>query len=452
MTSSRPPAAVLDSSYRLSEILSALSCALDITEGQPQGHAVRSCLIGMRLAQAIGYPEAQQGSLFYALLLKDLGCSSNASRLCDLFGADDRDLKREHKLTDWSAPMPSLAYALRNTMPEASRLAKVMRVATLTVKERGSAREMVRTRCERGADIAAMLGFSEITREAIRALDEHWDGRGLPCGLAGEAIPLAGRILGLAQAVEVFASAYGVESALAVALERSGSWFDPALVDALGSLRRDREFWANVLGPDPSAHLSALEPEDQVLLADEARLDLVAAAFARVIDAKSPYTYRHSEGVAEAAVGIGIILELEDAEVRDLRRAALLHDIGKLGVSNLILDKPGRLTDPEMAQVRLHPAFTHRILSRVAAFEAIVETASAHHERIDGKGYHRGLPGERLEAPARALAVADVYEALTADRPYRAGLPPDEVMAILRRQAGAGLCPEGVEVLAVHLD
>jgi HD-GYP domain-containing protein (c-di-GMP phosphodiesterase class II) len=451
VTSSRPPSPVLDSSYRLSEILSALSYALDITEGQPQGHAVRSCLIGMRLAETIGYPESERGSLFYALLLKDLGCSSNASRLCGLFGADDRGLKREHKLTDWSEPMPALAYALRNAVPEASPLAKVARVASLAVKERGSAREMVHTRCERGADIAAMLGFSEVTREAIRALDEHWDGRGLPRGLAGHAIPLAARILGLAQSVEVFASAYGVESALAVAIERSGSWFDPDLVAALKTLRRDQVFWARALGPEPGAHLAALEPEEQALLADDAQLDRIAAAFARVIDAKSPYTYRHSEGVAEAAVGIGKTLELEDAELRDLRRAALLHDIGKLGVSNLILDKPARLTEPEMAQVRLHPAFTQQILDRVAAFQAIVQTASAHHERIDGKGYHRGLPGEQLDAASRALAVADVYEALTADRPYRAGLPREEVMAILRRQAGAGLCPESVEALAVHL-
>ena len=451
MTSSRPPSAVLDSSYRLSEILSALSHALDITEGQPQGHAVRTCLIGMRLADVIGYPEADRGSLFYALLLKDLGCSTNASRLCGLFGADDRELKREHKLTDWAEPMPALGYALRNAMPEASPLAKVLRVASMAVKERGSAREMVQTRCERGADIAAMLGFGEATREAIRALDEHWDGRGMPLGLTGERIPLGGRIVGLAQSVEVFASAYGVESALAVASERRGTWFDPALVDALRSMRRDREFWGKALSSEPGVHLAGLEPEDQILVADDARLDVIAAAFARVIDAKSPYTYRHSAGVAEAATGIGQTLELEGAELRDLRRAALLHDIGKLGVSNLILDKPGRLTEPEMAQVRLHPAFTQQILARVPAFESIVETASAHHERIDGKGYHLGLPGERLDAASRALAVADVYEALTADRPYRAGLPRNEVMVILRRQAGAALCPESVEALAVHL-
>jgi HD-GYP domain-containing protein (c-di-GMP phosphodiesterase class II) len=180
-------------------------------------------------------------------------------------------------------------------------------------------------------------------------------------------------------------------------------------------------------------------------------LDVIAAAFARVIDAKSPFTFRHSEGVAEFAVGIGRMVELDDAELRDLRRAALLHDIGKLGVSNLILDKPGPLTEMEMAQVRLHPAFTHRILSRVPVFDGIVDAASAHHERIDGKGYHLGLPGERLGAAPRALAVADVYEALTADRPYRAGLPRDEVLKILRRQSGAALCPESVEGLVVHL-
>ncbi|MBA3260529.1 MAG: HD domain-containing protein [Gemmatimonadales bacterium] len=451
MTNSARPASVLDSSFRLSEILSALSYALDITEGQPQGHAVRSCLIGMRLAEVIGFPEADRASLFYALLLKDLGCSSNAARLCSLFGADDRALKRQHKLADWAAPMPGLAYAMRNAVPEASPLARVLRVASLAVNERGSGREMVRTRCDRGAEIAAMLGFTEVTREAIRTLDEHWDGRGMPAGLAGEAIPLGGRIVGLAQSVEVFASGFGVDAALAVARERRGTWFDPELVDALRGVGRDGGFWAKALGPMPGTHLATLAPEDEILAADDAKLDLIAEAFARVIDAKSPYTYRHSEGVAEVAVEIGRLLELDAAELRDLRRAALLHDIGKLGVSNLILDKPDRLTDQEMAQVRMHPAFTQRILGRVRAFEGIVEAASAHHERIDGKGYHRGISGEYLGAAPRALAVADVYEALTADRPYRSGLPRDEAMAILRRESGLALCPESVEALGVHL-
>jgi HD-GYP domain-containing protein (c-di-GMP phosphodiesterase class II) len=453
MTASLAPSApVRDTAFRTSEILSALSCALDITEGQPPGHAVRTCLIGMRIAHRVGVPMEDRGSLFYALLLKDLGCSSNAARLCSLFGADDRALKREHKLTDWSRSGPSLAYALRNVVPASSAMGRVFRVATMAVKEKGSGREMTQTRCDRGAEIAAMLGFTEATRQAIRTLDEHWDGHGMPEGLSGAAIPLLGRIVGLAQSVEVFASTFGVDAAVDVAMERRGRWFDPVLVDAFKSFAGEDEFWGRVLGRSPERHLGALEPEDQILLADDERLDVIAHAFARVIDAKSPFTYLHSERVAELAVMIGRRLHFSEVELRDLRRAGLLHDIGKLGVSTLILDKPDRLTERERAEVRVHPAYTQRILERVAAFSGIVEIAAAHHERLDGKGYHLGLPGDRLSPMSRALAVADVYEALTADRPYRGGLPRHEAVAILRGLSGTALCTASVEALASELE
>jgi HD-GYP domain-containing protein (c-di-GMP phosphodiesterase class II) len=431
----------------MSEILAALSYALDITEGQPEGHAVRTCLIGMRIAQGAAIPHSDRGPLFYALLLKDLGCSSNAARLCALFGADDRGLKRDHKLTDWSAPVPSLSFALRHSVPEASPLARVLRAAKLGVAAQGAGREMIRTRCDRGAEIASLLGFTAATQAAIRSLDEHWDGRGMPLGLAGDAIPLLGRIVGLAQTIEVFASTYGVDAAMAIALERRGSWFDPLLVDILRSFRRDRSFWASVFGPDARAGLMAYEPEEEVLFADEAKLDLVAEAFARVIDAKSPYTYQHSERVADLAEGIGEVRGFHADELRTLRRAALLHDIGKLGVSNRILDKPARLSDAEMSQVRLHPQYTQRILERVAAFEGIVEIASSHHERLDGRGYHRGVDGALLGPLSRALVVADIAEALLADRPYRAGLPWEEVLRVLKKEAGTGVCADSVAAL-----
>ncbi|HUR96372.1 MAG TPA: HD domain-containing phosphohydrolase [Gemmatimonadales bacterium] len=448
MTTFAPSRPETATQFRMSEILSALSFALDITEGQPQGHSVRTCLIGMRIAQGAAVPLAHRGALFYALLLKDLGCSSNASRLCGLFGADDRALKREHKLTDWSSPLPSLAFALRNAMPEASPMARVLRTASIGAKERGAGREMTQTRCDRGAEIASLLGFTEATQAAIRTLDEHWDGRGMPLGLRGDATPLLGRIVGLAQTVEVFASTFGVEAAMSVAAERRGTWFDPLLVDVVRSFRRDHEFWARVLGPDPRAHLADLEPEEQIRMADDDALDLIAQAFARVIDAKSPYTFLHSEAVADFAMSIGRARGFDADELRTLRRAALLHDIGKLGVSNRILDKPGGLTDVEMAQVRLHPRFTQQILERVTAFEDVVGIASAHHERLDGKGYHRGVDGTQLCALSRALVVADIGEALVADRPYRAGLPWERVLEILRKEAGVAVCRESVEALA----
>ncbi len=432
---------------RLSEVVSALSFALDITEGQPAGHAVRTCLIGMRLAHEIALSDSERSSLFYALLLKDLGCSSNAARLAQLFGADDLLLKHVHKLTDWTDPRASARYAFTNALPGQSAVARAWHTFRLGLVERGSGTEMTATRCERGADIAARLSLDAHTQAAIRALDEHWDGSGMPLGLRGTQIPLLGRICGLAQTVEVFHAAYGVEATMAMAQARRGRWFEPALVDALESVHRDQDFWVTLELPDLLTRIAELEPTDKVHLADEARLDQVATAFAMVIDAKSPYTARHSEGVAHLAQAIAKAMGLPARDVTLLKRAGLLHDIGKLGVSNLILDKPGKLTDDEMTSMRRHPAYTFEILDRVRRFQEIAGIAAAHHERIDGKGYHRGVDGGELCPLSRILAVADVCEALSAERPYRAALSRVEVMAKLRELAGTALCPETVEAV-----
>jgi HD-GYP domain-containing protein (c-di-GMP phosphodiesterase class II) len=430
----------------LSEVISALSYALDITEGQPEGHAVRSCLIGMRVAHEIGLDAEGRSHLFYALLLKDLGCSSNAARTCALFGADDLEVKRSWKTTEWSSGWESFLHVARNAEAGGSPLARARRVLSFAFAgEAGT--ELVQTRCERGADIARMLELAEPTAAAIRALDEHWDGGGKPDGLRGGAIPLLARIASLAQTTDVFFTAYGREAALAVARERAGRWFDPELVRALDSTRTDGPFWELLHEPDLRAAVAAVEPADRALVADDGRLDLIAAAFARVIDAKSPYTYHHSEGVAEYAGATARVLGFGGGELRELNRAALLHDIGKLGVSNRILDKPGRLTEAEMEVVRRHPEYTERILARVTRFRHLAEVAGAHHERMDGGGYHRGVPAGTLPASARILAVADVCEALSAERPYRPGLPRERVLEIMRGMVGPALCPESFAAL-----
>jgi putative nucleotidyltransferase with HDIG domain len=436
----RRPADALLVDIRLSEVISALSYALDITEGQPMGHAVRSCAIGMRIGEEIGLAAGERSDLFYALLLKDAGCSSNAAKLCTLFGADDLEFKRTYKLIDPRRPGASLRHVLHHGRTR--RLAAIARGAAA-----GAGREMIELRCERGADIARMIELSETTAAAIRSLDEHWDGTGYPYGLAGDAIPLFGRILCLAQTAEVFFGVGGPRAALDVAAQRRGTWFDPALVDALRATRRDRDFWASLGGVEPHRVIGVFEPEDRVQRADEERLDRVAEAFAMIVDAKSPYTGRHSVGVARFSVAIGDVLGYGADELRDLRRAALLHDIGKLGVSNLILDKPGKLDAEEWVQMRRHPALTVKILERVGAFRDLAATAGAHHERLDGSGYHLGLTGDQLNRDARILAVADVFEALTAERPYRAALPLDQVWAIMRRDAGHALCREALGAL-----
>jgi putative nucleotidyltransferase with HDIG domain len=198
-------------------------------------------------------------------------------------------------------------------------------------------------------------------------------------------------------------------------------------VDAFLAVCRDRAFWASL----EDADVSHWEPGDLVLHADDERIDRIAEAFARVIDAKSPFTALHSVRVAEIAVGIGEALGFDPVVQRDLRRAGLLHDIGKLAISNRILDKPGKLTDDEFAAVKQHPAYSLRILQRAPCFASIADLASDHHERIDGTGYPRGLGGDQLGAAVRALAVADVYEALTADRPYRGPLPVEKALDIV---------------------
>jgi HD-GYP domain-containing protein (c-di-GMP phosphodiesterase class II) len=437
---------------RLSEVIAAMSYALDITEGQPQGHAARTCLIGMRIAQQIGLPAVDQSALFYALLLKDLGCSSNAAKMCYLFGADDRTVKRDIKTVDWKKSADSFKFVREHVAPAGTRLEKLLRIVAMALEGPGGPKKLIQTRCERGASIARRLGFPEATAMAIHQLDEHWNGKGHPLGLAGEQISLLGRILGLAQTVEVFFSQQGLTAALDIARERRGRWFDPALVDAFLALEGDVEFWRRVQRPEPIREVAEFEPPDAVQEADEARLDAIAAAFADVVDAKSPWTYRHSTGVAEIAAGMAGALGFSPEEVREVRRMGLLHDMGKLGVSNMILDKPAKLDEAEFAELKKHPEHTERIVGRVAGMSALAEIAGAHHEKINGRGYHRGIAAGELPLAARLLTVADVFEALTAARPYREGLPVDRVLAMMDADVGEGLCGEAFAGLGAWLD
>jgi putative nucleotidyltransferase with HDIG domain len=436
---------------RLSEVLAGLSLALDLTEGQRPGHSVRSCHIGMRLAKTVGLPEDEQSHLFYALLMKDLGCSSNAARFSVLFGANDHDVKADLKVTNWSHALESFRFVARNVAPGQFWLRRTWQWIALMSRGPEGAREVVLTRCERGADIARTLAFSDETVQAIRALDEHWNGAGQPYGLRREQIPLLARILGLAQTVEVYATSFGLDAAFDMAIARRGKWFDPALVDALLSFRSDQHFWRSLAGEDAAKTLAAVEPPDRVLVANEDRLDRIAEAFALVIDAKSPWTFQHSRGVADVGVALAETMGYGGAQLRDIRRAALLHDIGKLGVSSLILDKPGRLTDDEFAAMRRHPGDTRDILKRTGCFTHLATIAASHHERLDGTGYNLGLSKSELPLLSRVLCTSDICDALRSSRPYRPGLPVERVLDIMSREVGNGIDPLCFEALETVL-
>jgi HD-GYP domain-containing protein (c-di-GMP phosphodiesterase class II) len=435
-----------------SDVVASLSHALDLTEGQPAGHAVRTCLLGMDIARELGLPSSLQSDLYYALLLKDAGCSANAAPVAAAFGADDHPVKRALKTTDWSRFVAAARYAVTNAglgKPVWRRIRDVIRLG------RGGdamAREFTRIRCHRGAEIAEDLGFSSVTSDAIRSLDEHWDGGGHPEGVAGHEIPLLARICSLAQTVDVFLVERGVDEALAMVHGRRGRWFDPELADIVLGWRDRTDFWARVRGADAATDLVGVEPADRARTVGPDDLDGVAEAYAEIIDAKSPFTYRHSLGVAEIARALGVRRGVDAAGARRLYRAGLLHDIGKLGVSNRILDKPAKLTDEEFARVRTHPRHTLEVLRHVDAFADLAKVAAFHHERLDGRGYPWGLRGDDLDEDCRTLAVADVFEALTASRPYRDATPVGAVLEIMRGDAGSALDGGIVESLEDCVD
>lgn len=432
--------------FRLSEILGALSHALDMTEGQPEGHCLRCCWIGIHVGKRLGMSADELGDLYYTLLLKDLGCSSNAARICELYLTDDIAFKRDFKTIDGSLAA-ALRFVFARTGLESGLTERIRAIVNILRNGGEIARELIETRCHRGADIAAKLGFSDRVQSAIRSLDEHSDGSGKPEGLRGDAIPLAANVALLAQVADVFATEHGREAAIAEIGARSGIWFDRELVEAFLAVQQDEAFWRAMRDEGLAERIYAMDPAHRQVTADEDYLDDVASAFADVVDAKSPFTANHSSRVMFYADMIAEELDLGGEHRRWLRRAALLHDIGKLAVSNQILDKPEKLDDREWQVVRSHPWHSERILERVSAFADIAPIAGAHHERLDGKGYPYGLADDAICLEVRILTVADVFDALAAERPYRAAMPVAQALAILRKGIGTAFDAGCVEAL-----
>lgn len=412
-----------------------MSRALDITEGQSVGHTVRSTIIGMRIAAELDLSAFDRVALYGALLLKDSGSSghSRVTEVVDEHGERPRriSLSPAHALT-----------ALKSVRSESLR--------AMTSLFRRSGRGVMHgmlTRAERGESIALRIGFSTATADAIRHIDEHWDGTGLPDGKIGHEIPLFSRIILVAQTLDAFNTQRGLAAAMRMARERSGTWFDPQLVRIARSFREDVSWWEALQSPDATAMAVAVEPQQHTRFVDERGLDEVAGAFAEIIDAKSSFTWQHSTNVAKYARATAYELGFEKRDVAVLNRAALLHDVGKLGISSGILEKAGPMTDDERAEMQRHPMYTWEILQRVSAFAGFARTAALHHEKLDGTGYPWGVRGEDLDIASRILCVADIYEALTANRPYRAGLSREAALKIIRSGSGKHVCPMATEAL-----
>ncbi|MGK2852431.1 MAG: HD-GYP domain-containing protein [Candidatus Limnocylindrales bacterium] len=442
--------AVVPAGVPTSRLLAALSTALDLTEGQLPGHALRTAYLAMRAADTLGLPSRDRATLFYAAFLKDAGCSSNAAAVSRIFGGDDIALKGQHGTVGRSV-LDYAAFTIRNLPTSEPLPLRLRRLIRIGLSGRQELRAVEQLRCERGASIARKAGFSAEVGAAIHDVHEHWDGRGQPRGATREAIDPGARIIAASAGLDVFVSVRGRAEALSVLSARRGTWYDPDVVDALLDLAT-RGLFDDLDAPDLIGRTMDLEPDERVDVAADADVDRLAGAFADIVDAKSPFTGAHSQRVGNVAERIARRLGLSEQGVVDVRRAGLLHDLGKLGVPNQILDKPSRLEPAEFEVIKRHPELTMRILEPVPAFTRVAELAACHHERLDGRGYFRGLTAPELSIGARIVAVADVYEALTADRPYRAAMPTEAAVAILREEAGEHLAGDVVETLAAILD
>jgi putative nucleotidyltransferase with HDIG domain len=430
-------------------VIAALSRALDLAEGESPGHAIRVCWLGMKLADQLRLGPADRQSLYYALLLKDAGCSANAYSVSQWFAADDRSTKAAWRIQDLGGQWRSVLFAIRQAAPSAPITRRLAQLVSLGARGPSLSTELVQVRSTRGAELVRQLGWAEPSAQAVLCLDEHWNGSGRPRGLRGDQIPLFAQLALLCQTAEIFWRQGGAQGVATALHRRRGSWFDPELVDLLLATADQDDLWqklGSVSHPEQVANLDP-QPRDipSTTLTEMLRIGQV---FAAVVDAKSPWTSAHSTRVASLARHMAEVMGLDQEECDHVGLAALLHDLGKLAVSNSILDKVGPLEPAELAIMREHTKTTYQLLAPLWTLGDVAEMAAAHHERIDGSGYHRHLRGPDLPFGAQIVSVADVFEAVTADRPHRAGIDNDEAIRRLRKAEGKTLAAEPIAALA----
>jgi HD-GYP domain-containing protein (c-di-GMP phosphodiesterase class II)/DNA-binding CsgD family transcriptional regulator len=422
------------SGVRLAELLAVLSLGADLGMGQPMEHAMRQCLIALRLGDRVGLGEAERTDLYFGSLIAWVGCHVDAYEQAKWFG-DDLALKDGFRHYDLYGARPRMAMMRSHLGRGRSLGERAQTVVAFAGHGRRDVGEMLANHWFAADRLAEAVGLDDGVRTTVMQTFERWDGKGSPYGARGDEICVASRIVNLADVLEVYHRSEGAQRAVEVARQRSGTQFDPELVELVArdgaTLFRDLDeatTWEAVIAGEPGLERALTDGE----------LDLALTAFADFIDIKSPYTLGHSRGVADLATAAGAALGLEGEEVRRLRRAALLHDLGRLGVSNGVWDKPGALTASESERVRLHPYLTERMLASCPVLAGLGEIAVQHHERLDGSGYPRGLRGDALTVSGRVLAAADAYHGKLEVRPHRSAVASDAAAAWLRGEVRAG--------------
>jgi HD-GYP domain-containing protein (c-di-GMP phosphodiesterase class II) len=418
---------------RIAELVATLSYAADLGLGQPMEHCLRQTVIALRLADLADADAADREATYYLGMMVNSYCHADATEQARWFG-DDISMKGDgFEMLTMSTPQMA-ALLLRKLTSHGSAAERVRRLATFPLSGQREMETWLTTHTKLGSEFAERIGLEAAVSSALWQAYEQWDGKG-PRHVRGAEIPLPARLVALASTMEVVARRHGTENARKVAIRRAGAIYDPDLaalfVEHASSLLEGLDAaatWEAVLAIEPrlGRRVSGVE------------LDEVLEAMADLVDLKSPYLAGHSRGVANLAAEAAGLVGLDDTARTTVRRAGLLHDLGRLGVSNSIWDKPGPLIELERERAHLHPYLTDKMLARVVALSASREIAARHHERLDGSGYPRGLTAASLTLTDRILAAADVYHAMTEPRPHRPALDAETAAKALRAEVRSG--------------
>jgi HD-GYP domain-containing protein (c-di-GMP phosphodiesterase class II)/DNA-binding CsgD family transcriptional regulator len=424
----------MSAAVRLADPLASLAVAADLGYGLPPGEALRTCLVATALARTAGLTEREVQDTFYTSLLMHVGCTAMAHETAS-FAGDEHRFQAETAKTNLADPREMLTEFL----PRATRgLPAFMRarVAGRVIVHGGRFGKLYDSgSCEVARAMARRLGLGAGVQEGLYEVFEWWQGGWAPRGLAGEEIAPAARVSRVASEAAFFADVGGTRAAVAAVRQRAGTLLDPHLV-AVFAANADAVL-GEVDAGDTRRRILEVEPEPVVVAASE-QLPRIAAAIGDLADLKSPFFHGHCAAVAGTCAAAGRRLNLGDDVLRQLKLAALLHDVGRVAISTSVWEKAGRLTSTEWEQVRMHPYHSERILATSQAFQPIATLAGLHHERIDGTGYHRSCGSSALPPGARLLAVTDAFHGMTAQRPHRDALTVEEAADELTRQARAG--------------
>ncbi|GAA1606848.1 HD domain-containing protein [Kribbella sancticallisti] len=414
-----------DDELRLADLLCALSVSLDLAMAQPLEKSIRSCLVAIRLSRRLGLSAVDQRTVYYATLLRHLGCTATTHEEADLMGPGVAYLRPLMERTDPASKRESL-----NVLRQVGKGTGVRRLQYLARTLTTNEAPVLLAICEVGSMLAERLRLGPEVAAAIYQSMERWDGAGTPDGLAGEEIAEATRIAEVATQAVIFTSLGGPAAVEAAFRRRQGRWLDPSVVEAydqeLVSDLEGIDVWQETLDAEPLPHGKA------------DRLEEVAEAFAHFVDLKSPYLFGHSTGVAALVDQAAHRLRLDDGERATARQAGYLHDLGRVAVPTGVWERSSGLRRGDWEQVRLHPYQSERILARSTALEPVAALVALHHERLDGSGYPRQSKAPELPVAARLLAVADVFQALTQERPHRAALSPEAAADVVLGEVGAG--------------